>query len=83
MVTAMPPPRGYLPTHCTCGEKLLNPHALQPICAECRLIERNARLTVIEAELRAQRRYQAAARAIAQLDKQIKTSGLGRMRNAT
>lgn len=64
-----PPPRGYLPTHCAgCGAKLLNPHALQPICQECRLIERNERLAAIEAELQEQRRKQAVADRLAELD---------------
>jgi hypothetical protein len=61
---------GGLPTHCTCGAKLLNPHALQPICAECRLIERNDRLAETEAEVQApQRRRQVVADRLAELDR--------------
>jgi hypothetical protein len=53
---------GGLPTHCAgCGAKLLNPHALQPICLECRYCERQARLAAVEAELQEQRRRQAVA----------------------
>lgn len=50
-----------LPTECeVCGTPLLNPHALIPLCAECRLVARNERMAAIEAELEAQREQRRA-----------------------
>jgi uncharacterized Zn finger protein (UPF0148 family) len=61
-----------LPTHCECGEPMSR-HNITGVCAECALVARNERAAAVEAELQAQRdqrRRQAIARAIAQIDNQ-------------
>ncbi len=67
-MTGMPPPRGYLPTHCTvCGAPLLNPHELTGLCLEDKLIRRNERLAAAAAEVHVQRRRQAVAERLAEM----------------
>jgi hypothetical protein len=45
-----------IPKHCTiCGAELLNPHQLDGLCRECKLVPRNERLVADAASVRNKR----------------------------